>query len=255
MKESIRGKDGYFMRRHNVSTLCYNDDAVLLTNNEDNLQRLLQQLNITGKIYNMNISTDKIKTMVINKQPISCKLELDRSVVQQVMKFKHLGIEATNQRDFMEVQQQALTTTQVTNYLNPMIWRNKYLNNGSKVRIYKVMVRPVLTYSTETRADIKKAKEKVGSVEVKILRKISNATLRDKQTKCPSATDGMERFACPTPDRQGRYHCIDDHVLCDGFIDCPSGEDEDRQSCMFYKTTKAHLDVLADALLRWARGR
>uniref|UniRef100_A0A182FUN1 Uncharacterized protein n=1 Tax=Anopheles albimanus TaxID=7167 RepID=A0A182FUN1_ANOAL len=73
--------------------------------------------------------------------------------------------------------------------------------------------------------------------------------------KCPPAMDGMERFACPTPDRQGRYRCIDDHVLCDGFIDCPEGEDEDRQACMFYKTTKAHLDVLADALLRWARGR
>lgn len=48
--------------------------------------------------------------------------------------------------------------------------------------------------------------------------------------------DGMERFACPTPDRQGRYRCIDDHVLCDGFIDCPDGEDEERQACMFYKT-------------------
>ena len=33
-----------------------------------------------------------------------------------------------------------------------------------------------------------------------------------------------------------RYRCIDDHVLCDGFIDCPGGEDEDGQSCMFYKT-------------------
>lgn len=46
----------------------------------------------------------------------------------------------------------------------------------------------------------------------------------------------MERFACPSPDRQGRYRCIDDHVLCDGFIDCPEGEDEERQACMFYKT-------------------
>ncbi|KAK6641628.1 hypothetical protein RUM44_013343 [Polyplax serrata] len=46
----------------------------------------------------------------------------------------------------------------------------------------------------------------------------------------------MDRFACPTPDRMGRYRCIDDHVLCDGFIDCPNGEDEDRQACMFYKT-------------------
>lgn len=47
----------------------------------------------------------------------------------------------------------------------------------------------------------------------------------------------MERFACPTADRIGRYHCIDDHALCDGFIDCPGGgEDEDRKACMFYKT-------------------
>lgn len=83
----------------------------------------------------------------------------------------------------------------------------------------------------------------------------SNRPYDVPQIECPPAADGMERFACPTPDRQGRYRCIDDHVLCDGFIDCPSGEDEDRQACMFYKTTKAHLDVLADALLRWARGR
>ncbi|XP_076294271.1 low-density lipoprotein receptor domain-containing jelly belly protein [Lasioglossum baleicum] len=75
------------------------------------------------------------------------------------------------------------------------------------------------------------------------------------QIQCPFSEDGMERFPCPTPDRFGRYHCIDDHALCDGFIDCPEGEDEDMQACMFYKTTKAHLDVLADAILRWARGR
>lgn len=60
-------------------------------------------------------------------------------------------------------------------------------------------------------------------------------------TECPVSEDGMERFACPTADRMGRYHCIDDHVLCDGFIDCPTGEDEDRQACMFYKTVSKKL--------------
>lgn len=57
--------------------------------------------------------------------------------------------------------------------------------------------------------------------------------------------DGMERFACPTPDRQGRYRCIDDHVLCDGFIDCPEGEDEDRQACMFYKTVSHEKNLMS----------
>ncbi|XP_035719135.1 histone H3.v1-like [Vespa mandarinia] len=75
------------------------------------------------------------------------------------------------------------------------------------------------------------------------------------QIECPASEEGMERFACPTPDRMGRYRCIDDHVLCDGFTDCPQGEDENMLHCMFFKTTRAHLDVLADAILRWARGR
>ncbi|XP_015781933.1 putative protein TPRXL [Tetranychus urticae] len=75
------------------------------------------------------------------------------------------------------------------------------------------------------------------------------------QIECPSSEDGIDRFACPSADRMGRYRCIEDHVLCNGFYDCPNGEDEDRKSCMFYKTTKAHLDVLADAMLRMVRGR
>ncbi|KAI5727150.1 hypothetical protein M8J76_015041 [Diaphorina citri] len=95
----------------------------------------------------------------------------------------------------------------------------------------------------------------VSPLSASLIRKTRGRQYDVPQIECPPAEDGMERFACPTPDHMGRYRCIDDHVLCDGFIDCPTGEDEDRQNCMFYKTTKAHLDVLADALLRWARGR
>lgn len=64
--------------------------------------------------------------------------------------------------------------------------------------------------------------------------------------------DGMERFACPTPDRQGRYRCIDDHVLCDGFIDCPEGEDEDRQACMFYKTVSNHFQNIQNVKIKYS---
>ena len=61
--------------------------------------------------------------------------------------------------------------------------------------------------------------------------------------ECPPAEDGMERFACPTQDLMGRYRCIDDHVLCDGFYDCPGAEDEDKQACMFYKTVITDLPI------------
>ena len=51
----------------------------------------------------------------------------------------------------------------------------------------------------------------------------------------------MERFACPRPDRRGRFRCIDDRALCDGFYDCPDKEDENPDHCLFYKTVRRFL--------------
>ena len=47
-------------------------------------------------------------------------------------------------------------------------------------------------------------------------------------------------MACPSPDAANRWRCIDDHALCDGYPDCPRGEDEDGMSCMFYKTVSLY---------------
>lgn len=55
------------------------------------------------------------------------------------------------------------------------------------------------------------------------------------QTECNNTEEGFERFACPTPDNLGRYRCIEDRLFCDGYYDCPGGEDEERVSCMYYK--------------------
>jgi hypothetical protein len=55
-------------------------------------------------------------------------------------------------------------------------------------------------------------------------------------SECPRSSDRMERFACPSPDFRGRYRCIDDRALCDGFFDCPGREDESPEQCLFYKT-------------------
>ena len=54
--------------------------------------------------------------------------------------------------------------------------------------------------------------------------------------ECPRTNDRMQRFACPTPDFRGRYRCIDDRALCNGFFDCPGREDEKPDQCLFFKT-------------------
>ena len=52
---------------------------------------------------------------------------------------------------------------------------------------------------------------------------------------CPLAEDGLQLFACPTPDEFGEFKCIDDNALCDLKAHCPNAEDEDKTVCMFHK--------------------
>ncbi|XP_013381308.1 uncharacterized protein LOC106152324 [Lingula anatina] len=66
---------------------------------------------------------------------------------------------------------------------------------------------------------------------------------------CPAAEDGVELLACPTPDANGRFKCIDDHALCDNKNHCPNGEDEDRTICMFHKMTMNYINKLTDTLI------
>ena len=53
--------------------------------------------------------------------------------------------------------------------------------------------------------------------------------------ECPLAEDGLQLFACPTPNEFGQFKCIDDSELCDQTDHCPNGEDEDKTVCMFHK--------------------
>ena len=63
----------------------------------------------------------------------------------------------------------------------------------------------------------------------------------------------MERFACPSPDFRGRYRCIDDRSLCDGFFDCPDREDENPDMCLFYKTVSVNYFALS--IYEWKKGK
>lgn len=52
----MKEKTGINISYNNVSILCYADDAVLIADNEDDLQKLLHKFNVTAKKYNLQIS-------------------------------------------------------------------------------------------------------------------------------------------------------------------------------------------------------
>jgi hypothetical protein len=74
--KNIKDKKGYRMSNEEISIICYADDAVLIADREDNLQRLLHQFMLNCQKHNMKISTSKTKTLTLSKEPLRRKFEV-----------------------------------------------------------------------------------------------------------------------------------------------------------------------------------
>jgi len=75
-----------------LNTLLFADNHVVMQDSEDKLQKSVYILNQMSKDLNLKISTDKTKIMILKgKHLLHSKIEIDRSILEQVKQFKYLG--------------------------------------------------------------------------------------------------------------------------------------------------------------------
>ncbi|XP_055389323.1 uncharacterized protein LOC129618543 [Condylostylus longicornis] len=172
---------GYRTSKGEIKIICYADDAVLISENEDELQKLLHQFYITSSKLNMEISVAKTKSLVIAKEPLRCKLAVNDKIIEQVMSFKYLGVEVSAcQNRNKENMQQLNKAARVSGCLSDIIWKNKHMGQVAKIKIYKSCVRPIMTYAAETKAETSKTKANSRAAEMKTLRQVAGRTLQDR---------------------------------------------------------------------------
>jgi len=136
--ESKNAGHGYRTNKGEITILCYADDTVIISENDDELQRLLYQFYLTAKRYNMWIAINKTKSLVVAKEPRRCKLAVYDEIVEQVMSFRYLGVEITSHQDRRsEVKTQIDKASRIAGCLKEVIWNNQFLKIEAKTRIYK----------------------------------------------------------------------------------------------------------------------
>ena len=57
------------------------------------------------------------------------------------------------------------------------IWRNRNIGTGTKSRIYKAVIRPIMTYIAKTRTDTSNTKQLLETTEMRVLSRITGKTL------------------------------------------------------------------------------
>ncbi|GJQ65280.1 putative Si dkeyp-35f12.3 [Trypoxylus dichotomus] len=130
------------MGNSNFKSVCYVHDTILITDSEDNLQKLLHSFNQSAKQLNMFINTDKTKCLVRSKEPVKCKLQVDQRMIEQVNQLKYLGAETASSGNLdSEVREQS--AFQISSCLkNGGTDTLKWIQICSKSRNYAAETRP-----------------------------------------------------------------------------------------------------------------
>lgn len=91
--EALENKtEGIIINGVTVNNIRYADDAVLLTNSLEDMQRLVDCVNDASNSYGLNINKKKTKYMVISPRDIEgTALTINGELIQRVDKFKYLG--------------------------------------------------------------------------------------------------------------------------------------------------------------------
>ena len=80
-----------------------------------------------------------------------------------------------------EVREQTLKATRIAGCLNYTIWRNRNVGTETKSRIYKAVIRPIMTFTAKTRPDTSKTTQLLKTTEMRVLRRITGKTLFDRE--------------------------------------------------------------------------
>jgi hypothetical protein len=101
----------------------YADDAVLISDSESNLHKLLYQFMLTCRKYYTKISVRKTRGVAVSEEPTRCKFEILGDTEKQIMEFEHFGTEITRSGVLRsEVQHRTHNDARISGWMPK--WRN-----------------------------------------------------------------------------------------------------------------------------------
>ena len=164
-----------------LKDLRFADDIALIADSEDDLQTLIQQVHAVSKKYGMEISIPKTKAMIFSRDDqLQVNIKLDGTSLEQVNRFKYLGVTLTPSNDSTsEIQSRLMLASTALGKLQK-VWTDKDISLTTKLRLVNALVYPVLLYGSEIWTIKANDLKKLVAFEMRCFRKILNISWKDK---------------------------------------------------------------------------
>ena len=155
-----------------ISRLLFADDLVLLSSTESGLQRALNSFADACNTAGMKISTAKTEVLHLSRNPDQCVLQVNGATLEQVEKFKYLGVAFTSDgRQDEELDTRIGKASAVMRALHYSVVMKRELSKKAKLSIFKAVFVPILTYGHESWVMTERMRSQVQASEMRFLRK------------------------------------------------------------------------------------
>lgn len=168
------------------TALAYADDIVLLGSTREEVTHSFSNLIESGKNMGLCINKENTKFMVLSrKHPNQPNLKVKNMNFEKVDNFKYLGINInSNNNMHREIGERIANGNKCYFSINKLL-RSKLL---SKITLYTIYLRPIVTYACETWSTTKGYNRKLAIWKRKILRNIYGPVYNSELGTCKKKT-------------------------------------------------------------------
>lgn len=155
-----------------IQLIAYADDVAITASTRDGLIRAIENLDAEAQKFGMTINEAKTKYLKLGKGEAKSQnfLKTKKYNFEAVSSFNYLGVTVGGTaRD--KVRERILKGNQAYGR-NKLLLKNKMLSKKTKIKIYKTLIRPVITYALETMVINRKEEEDLKIMERRIMRTI-----------------------------------------------------------------------------------
>jgi hypothetical protein len=159
--------------------LAFADDLVILTRSQNELRNVVKRLEAKAATMGLYINEEKTKYMEwtdkVFQEGKFLKIDAESGKVykfKEVDKFTYLGTIFTRKPNIeTEIEARIMSGNRCVGALNRIL-RNKNISRKAKVKVYRTVIRPIVTYACETWTINKTVQTRLEIWERKVLRKI-----------------------------------------------------------------------------------
>ena len=174
---------GTFFGDYRLNDLEYADDAALLAESLEDLQRALEVFSEEAALLGLKVNWDKTELMLIGDEPDPQPLMFENLEVKFVPKFKYLGSILSKTGDLRpEIDRRRALASSTMKSLSRPLWKKNNISRRTKLRIYNASVVSILLYGSETWPITKTLTARINGFDSRSLRRIEGIHWTDLVT-------------------------------------------------------------------------